>query len=62
MVPALDVRFQSKLTVRKSSQITFIPGGKLLILAEHIAKHLRTDDVNRRLLSVYQTRELFQLL
>ena len=36
----------------KVNQITRIPGGELLILAEHIAKQRRTDDVYRRLLTV----------
>ena len=52
VVPALNVRFQSYLRVRKASPITLIPGGELLILAEHIAKQRRTDDVYRRLLTV----------
>ena len=64
MVHALDVRFQSKLTVRKSSQFTLIPGDELLILAKRIVKQLRTDDNNRRLLTlpVHQIRGMFQLL
>ena len=64
VVPALDVRFQSKLTVIKSSQITLIPGGELLIIAKPIVKQLRMDHVNRRLLTlpVHQIRGMFQLL
>ena len=38
VVYTLGVRFQSNLTVKKSSQITFIPGGELLILAKHYCK------------------------
>ena len=40
------------------------PGGELLILAKHIVKQLRTDDVNRRLLTlpVHQICGMFHLL
>ena len=50
--------------MKKPSQINLRHGGELLILANHIAKQLSTDDVDIRLLTllVCQTRELFDLL